>query len=71
MTELLITLPIALMMMVMFLLYLYSIFWAYGDAQDRGKPGCLVALVVALLSWPLGLILWVVLRPERPWRRYY
>jgi len=47
-----------------FLLYLWSIIWAYGDAEDRGKPGCLVALLVALLSWPLGLLLWVLFRPE-------
>ena len=45
--------------------------WAYGDAQRRGKSGCLVAILVLFLSWPLGLILWIVFRPEprdhRPW----
>ncbi|NUM56972.1 MAG: hypothetical protein HUU46_25360 [Candidatus Hydrogenedentes bacterium] len=44
--------------------YVYSIVWAYGDAERRGKSGCLVALLVFLVSWPLGLILWIVFRPE-------
>lgn len=44
--------------------YVISIVWAFGDAQARGKSGCLVALLVALLSWPLGLIIWLVARPD-------
>jgi hypothetical protein len=44
--------------------YILSIFWSYGDAEARGKPGCAVALIVALLSWPIGLLVWVVFRPE-------
>jgi len=52
--------------LLIFLPYLWSIFWAYGDAERRGKSGCAVALLVALLSWPIGLLLWVVFRPERP-----
>ncbi len=46
------------------ILYLFSIVWAYGDAQQRGKPGCLVALLVTFLSWPLGLLAWVIFRPD-------
>jgi hypothetical protein len=45
--------------------YVASIVWAARDAEDRGKSGCLVALLVALLSWPLGLVAWLVFRPER------
>jgi len=45
-------------------LYVFSIMWSFSDAERRGKPGCLVALLVALLSWPLGLLLWVIFRPE-------
>ena len=48
----------------MLCLYVYSAAWAYGDAEQRGKPGCLVAFLVLFLSWPLGLILWIVFRPE-------
>jgi len=48
----------------LFIVYLWSIVWAYGDAEYRGKSGCLVALLVMLLSWPIGLIIWLVFRPE-------
>ena len=50
-------------------LFVYSIVWCYGDAESRGKSGCLVALLVALVSWPLSLLIWVVFRPEE--RRPY
>jgi hypothetical protein len=46
-------------------LYVGSIVWAYGDAVNRGKPGFLVALLVAFLSWPMGWLAWLVFRPER------
>ena len=49
---------------VLFGLYIWSIVWAYGDAQSRGKSGCLVALLVIFLSWPIGLIAWLVFRPD-------
>ena len=45
------------------ILYVWSIVWSYRDAERRGKPGWLVALLVALLSWPLSLIIWVLFRP--------
>ncbi|MEJ8757012.1 hypothetical protein WG947_08400 [Pontibacter sp. H259] len=44
-------------------LYIWSVVWAYKDANRRGKPGWLVALMVALLSWPVGLIVWLLFRP--------
>lgn len=44
-------------------LFMWSVVWAYGDAERRGKSGCLVALLVFLLSWPIGLIVWLVFRP--------
>lgn len=46
-------------------LYVWSIVWAYGDAVARGKSGLLVALLVALLSWPGGWLAWLVFRPSR------
>jgi hypothetical protein len=46
------------------LLPILSAFWAYDDAERRGKSGCLVALLVLFVSWPVGLILWLVFRPE-------
>ncbi len=56
---------VSLVGLLIFCLYLYSVFWAYSDAVARGKPGCLVALLVFFLTWPLGLILWIIFRPER------
>jgi hypothetical protein len=48
----------------LFYIYIYSIIWAYGDAENRGKSGCLVALLVLLVTWPVGLIIWLLIRPE-------
>ena len=45
-------------------LWVKSIVWAYGDAEKRGKSGVLVALWVALLSWPPGLLAWIAFRPS-------
>lgn len=44
--------------------YIGSIIWAYNDAEKRGKPGLLVALLVLLATWPLGLIIWLLIRPK-------
>ena len=46
-------------------LYVWSLRWTYRDANARGKSGFLVAFLVAILSWPLGLIAWLVFRPEK------
>ncbi|GAB3810701.1 hypothetical protein [Pontibacter rugosus] len=46
------------------IIYVWSIIWAYKDAERRGKPGWLVAIVVAFLAWPVGLILWLIIRPK-------
>lgn len=43
-----------------------------ADARRRGKPAILVVLL-ALVSFPLGLLLWLVFRPEplEPNRRQF
>lgn len=43
-------------------LYIWSIVWAYKDAKRRDQYPILVALMVAFLSWPLGLIIWILIR---------
>jgi cbb3-type cytochrome oxidase subunit 3 len=48
----------------MTILVIWSIIWAYNDANKRGKSGCLVALMVFFVTWPAGLIIWLVFRPE-------
>ena len=44
--------------------FIASVVWAYADAEKRGKSGCLVAILVAFVSWPVGLIIWLVARPN-------
>lgn len=40
--------------------------WVYQDAENRGKSGCLVLLLVLLVSFPIGIIAWLVFRPDHP-----
>lgn len=44
--------------------YVFSIVWAAIDAANRGKPWFLVTLLVALVAWPIGLVLWLAFRPK-------
>jgi hypothetical protein len=39
------------------------IFWTATDAMKRGKPPLLVCLLV-VLSFPFGLLAWLVFRPQ-------
>ncbi len=45
--------------------------WVYRDAQRLVKNGALVALLVALCSWPKGLLVWLLVRgkPKREKRQ--
>lgn len=45
-------------------LLVWSLVWVYGDAEKRGKPGGLVALLVFFLDWPISLLVWLVFRPD-------
>ncbi len=45
-------------------LYIWSIAWAYKDAEYRGESGFFVALLVFLATWPIGLIIWLIFRPD-------
>ena len=45
-------------------LLVWSLVWVYRDANERGKPGWLVALLCFLFNWPFGILMWVVFRPE-------
>lgn len=44
--------------------FVWSIFWAKEDAEKRGKSGWLAALMVFLLPWPGGIVVWLLIRPE-------
>lgn len=43
----------------------WSVIWSYQDARRRGKSPWLVALMVLLMVWPVGLIIWLLLRPQK------
>ena len=43
---------------------LWLLIWVTGDANVRGKPGCLVAILI-FMSMPFGLLLWLLVRPPR------
>ncbi len=45
-------------------LLIWSLVWAYGDAEKRGKSGALVALMIFFMNWPFSLLIWLVFRPE-------
>jgi hypothetical protein len=45
-------------------IWIASAIWAYEDANRRGKSGCLVSLLVLLFSWPFGLLIWLIFRPQ-------
>lgn len=55
---------VALLMVSLLSLLVTSLVWVYHDAEKRGKPGWVVALLVLLLKWPLSLLLWLAFRPE-------
>ena len=45
-------------------LLIWSLIWVYNDAEKRGKPGGLVALMVFFMNWPFSLLVWLVFRPK-------
>jgi hypothetical protein len=53
-----------LLILVCLAIYIASIVWVYRDANRRGKSGILVALLVALISWPIGLVVWLIIRDK-------
>lgn len=50
--------------LVLLVLYVWSIIWAYRDAERRRRSGILIAVLVAFVAWPLGLIIWLFIRPD-------
>lgn len=50
--------------LIFFAIYIASLVWVYRDANRRGKSGILVALLVALISWPIGLLVWLLVRDK-------
>ncbi|SIT77381.1 hypothetical protein [Pontibacter indicus] len=50
---------------VLLVFIFWSVIWSYQDARRRGKSPWLVALMVLLMVWPVGLIIWLLLRPQK------
>jgi hypothetical protein len=50
--------------LIFFAIYIASLVWVYRDANRRGKSGILVALLVAIISWPIGLLVWFLVRDK-------
>jgi uncharacterized membrane protein YwaF len=57
-----------LFFLTMTIVFVGSLIWAYADAERRNKSGCLVALLV-FLFWPIGLLIWLIFRPDGRERR--
>ena len=55
---------------VLGIVYLISIVWSYNDAKKIGVNGLIVALLVAFVAWPLSLIGWFILRPDKNKQEY-
>jgi hypothetical protein len=58
-------LPFLILISILISIPLWSVVWAVKDAEERGVSGCLIGLLVLLIAWPLGLILWLVTRPAK------
>lgn len=61
-----VTLTMILFLIAIAVLFLSSLVWIYRDAELRGKPGMLVAILAALIAWPVSLLVWIALRPHVP-----
>lgn len=44
--------------------FIASIAWVWRDAERRGQPGFIVAVLVAFLFWPFSLLVWLLARPQ-------
>ena len=49
--------------LIPFILGLILGIWVYKDAEKRGKSGVLWLLIVWFVAFPIGLIIWLVVRP--------
>ncbi len=56
---------VACLLVLLMVFFFGSVLWVYSDATDRGKPGIIAALLVAVVYWPVSLFFWVLCRPRR------
>jgi H+/Cl- antiporter ClcA len=55
---------ICLLGLVVFGIYLATVWWARDDARRRGVSPWLIVPLVALGVWPIGLLIWMKWRPK-------
>lgn len=59
-----------LLVAVCLVFYVWSLSWLYRDVNRRtNNLGCLMVILIAFFAWPLGLLLWLFLRPPLGGRR--
>jgi hypothetical protein len=61
---LLITLVLGFYVLVVLPVWVATLVWVYRDADRCRKSGVLVALLVGLVMWPIGLLVWLILRGD-------
>jgi predicted Ser/Thr protein kinase len=61
---LLITLVLGFYVLVVLPVWVATLVWVYRDAERCRKSGVLVALLVGLVMWPIGLLVWLILRGD-------
>ncbi len=44
-------------------LYIGSLLWLYEDARRRGSAGWALVALIGLFFWPVGLFIWLLVRP--------
>ncbi|MEO6846325.1 MAG: hypothetical protein ABI443_03135 [Chthoniobacterales bacterium] len=54
---------------IVVIFYFTSLYWAYDDARKRGRNSIKVLLLVAILAWPLSIIVWLFMRPRTKRKR--
>lgn len=45
-------------------LWIASLIWIYRDAESRGKSGVLMVILIGIVAWPWGLLIWLAARPR-------
>lgn len=50
---------------ILIILTLALVVWIYRDAESRGKSGILIAFLVGVIAWPLGVLIWLAARPAK------
>jgi hypothetical protein len=57
---------VGLLSLALLVVWALSIAWVVRDADARGKPGCALGLVIGILAWPWGLLVyWLMAQPDR------